>query len=601
MARKAGPGDGAEDAPEGRADLSPEESGFVPDARLAEPVGEDAGVRSLDAEAGTTGSLPGDDVGMQTPDKVVSGPGDDAEGLRASSGSISASPEDWRLAMPIGEGGGPAFRPGTDLLDVRAGDAEPSEHVGRPDSASEGDASTSSRADPFLLTTPIRPAEDSGRAWEPSSARDGSGLSGSSVPPVASLPPRRRGGFGGLLLGGMIAAALGFGAAWLAQDRLGLLAARLPADIEARLAALETRPVPDGSDLQPLTDRLAEVETRLSAIEDAPAAVAEPAAAVDLEPLRQEIEQGLAEAQEQAAGLEERLAALEARPAAPTGGAAPLGSLAQDPGPAVRPAPAVDPETLRADLLAAVEPRLAGVETGLADTQAGLDATEAGLAEVRTALTDAQTALDALTARLDGAEAQSAAAVEEARTAVASLAEAQTRAATAESEARARAALGQVETSLAAGEPFEAPLSELGGTGLAVPDTLAQLAAEGAPTLATLRESFPDAARAGLSAAREQGLLEDGSGVLGFLRGQLSVRSVAPREGEDPDAVLSRAEAQLAAGQLGAALTEIGSLPEPVRAAMADWVAQAETRAQADAALAGLRDAVPALDAPPAD
>jgi hypothetical protein len=85
------------------------------------------------------------------------------------------------------------------------------------------------------------------------------------------------------------------------------------------------------------------------------------------------------------------------------------------------------------------------------------------------------------------------------------------------------------------------------------------------------------------------------------LRGQLSVRSVAPREGEDADAVLSRAQAHLAEGQLDAALTEVESLPEPVRAAMADWIAQARTRVEADAALAGLRDTLPAPDAPPAD
>jgi len=585
MARKAGPGDGAEDAPEGRAELSPEESGFVPDVRPVQGSGEESGVRSFDADPAGDESLSGDDLGTPSPDRVSGGIGEDAGEVRASSDTIPAAPEDWRLVISPEGDTDPSSRPlGTDALDA---DTDRSEAVRHVNTSGERENPGPSASDPFTVTTPVRPAEEPGWRSEPSSTLSTSGPSGSSIPPAASVPPRRRGGFGGLLLGGMIAAALGFGAAWLAQDRLGLFPARMPADLEERLAALETRPVPEGSDLQPLTDRLADLETRLGALEEAPAPVAAPAAAVNLDSLRQEIEQGLAAAQAQAAGLEERLAAIEARPAAPTGGTAPLGSLAQDPGPAVRPAPAVDPEALRQDFLAAVEPRLA-------DTQAGL-------AEVRTALTDTQAALDALTTRLDQTEAQSAAAAEEARSAAASLAEAQTRAATAESQARARAALAAVEASLAAGEPFAAPLSELGGTGVTVPDTLAQLAPEGAPTLATLRDSFPDAARAGLSAARDQGLLDDGSGVLGFLRGQLSVRSVAPREGEDPDAVLSRAEAQLAAGQLDAALTEIGSLPEPLRAAMADWIAQAETRAQADAALAGLRDSLPALDASPAD
>jgi hypothetical protein len=41
-----------------------------------------------------------------------------------------------------------------------------------------------------------------------------------AFPPAVEPPPRRR-GVGGLLLGGALAAALGFGAAYLAQDQLG--------------------------------------------------------------------------------------------------------------------------------------------------------------------------------------------------------------------------------------------------------------------------------------------------------------------------------------------------------------------------------------------
>jgi hypothetical protein len=80
---------------------------------------------------------------------------------------------------------------------------------------------------------------------------------------------------------------------------------------------------------------------------------------------------------------------------------------------------------------------------------------------------------------------------------------------------------------------------------------------------------------------------------------QLSLRSTAPRAGDDPDAVLSRAEAALAAGRLGEALAEVASLPAPVQSAMAGWIAQAQARAEVQAALAGLRGGEP--DPVPAD
>ncbi len=54
-----------------------------------------------------------------------------------------------------------------------------------------------------------------------------------------------------------------------------------------------------------------------------------------------------------------------------------------------------------------------------------------------------------------------------------------------------------------------------------------------------------------------------------------------PRAGDDPDAVLSRAEAALTAGQLAQALEEIAALPEPALAAMADWTARARQRVSA--------------------
>ncbi|PKP84319.1 MAG: hypothetical protein CVT80_08855, partial [Alphaproteobacteria bacterium HGW-Alphaproteobacteria-2] len=105
-------------------------------------------------------------------------------------------------------------------------------------------------------------------------------------------------------------------------------------------------------------------------------------------------------------------------------------------------------------------------------------------------------------------------------------------------------------------------------------------------TLAELRRAFPEAARAGLAAAL-QATAGDGLGAraVGFLRTQVGARSLDPRAGDDPDAVLSRAEAALDAGALADALAELQALPVAGRAAMAEWLARAEARQAAGDAL----------------
>ncbi|MCF7698620.1 COG4223 family protein [Loktanella sp. M215] len=146
----------------------------------------------------------------------------------------------------------------------------------------------------------------------------------------------------------------------------------------------------------------------------------------------------------------------------------------------------------------------------------------------------------------------------------------------------ARAALARVQGSIESGAPMQAALSDLGASLTdPVPDALTAVS-EGTPTLTTLRETFPEASRAALSAARAAGEAGDSAGAFGsFLRNQLNVRSVAPRDGESADAVLSRAEDALRNGRLNDALAEIATLPESARAAMSDWTAQAEARAAA--------------------
>ncbi|MGX0974546.1 hypothetical protein ACSSVY_000242 [Roseovarius sp. MBR-51] len=150
-----------------------------------------------------------------------------------------------------------------------------------------------------------------------------------------------------------------------------------------------------------------------------------------------------------------------------------------------------------------------------------------------------------------------------------------------------RAALTRVMTALDSGSDFAPALTDLRDTGAEVPDVLADQADTGVPTQAALVESFPEAARAALATARaESG--DTVAGVGGFLKSQLGIRSLNPQEGDDPDAVLSRAEAALIEERLADALAEIESLPEAARATMQDWVAEATRRQEALAAAEAL-------------
>ena len=87
-----------------------------------------------------------------------------------------------------------------------------------------------------------------------------------------------------------------------------------------------------------------------------------------------------------------------------------------------------------------------------------------------------------------------------------------------------------------------------------------------------------------LSVARASGVDEGQQGLGSFLKRSLGARSVAPREGNDPDAVLSRAEAAINSGDLAAALSELVTLPEEAQSAIADWRTAADARVAARSA-----------------
>lgn len=148
--------------------------------------------------------------------------------------------------------------------------------------------------------------------------------------------------------------------------------------------------------------------------------------------------------------------------------------------------------------------------------------------------------------------------------------------------AQMRSALAQIQMALTTGAPMQAALTDLqDAMDAPLPDALTAVA-DGVPTLAKLQADFPNAARAALAAARSDGTSGEQTSAFGsFLREQLNVRSVAPRDGDDVDAILSRAQAAVSEGQLQTALDETEALPDVAKAELAEWRSVAQMRVDA--------------------
>ncbi len=349
-------------------------------------------------------------------------------------------------------------------------------------------------------------------------------------PPTPTPPPapRRSGGFVALVLGGVIAAGIGYGAAYL-----GLLP--IPGDAEQDAATT--------AELQSQADALASLRAQVTDLAATPEAPM-----VDIAPL-----------QEQIAGLAERVDGL-------------AGSF----------------EDLTARLSTLENRPILSGETD-ADTAAALESASRLEEELQQERAAAAARAEELQAEADAA-ASAAAEAEEA--AAAAIAEAEQQAAAVAARAEAEAALGQVQVALETGEPFAEPLATISGT-TEVPEGLASVADTGVATLETLQDAFPPLARAALPVALQETAGEGMGDRFGaFVMGQIGGRSVEPREGSDPDAVLSRIEAAVQAGDLETALAEYAALPEGAQAELAAWAAEVEARAEAEAGYAALSTAL---------
>lgn len=368
--------------------------------------------------------------------------------------------------------------------------------------ASAGETTDAERADPSSAVAGAAALAATGVAPEPEPDRK------RTDPP----PPPPRNGFVPLVLGGIIAGGIGFGAHYLlsaddtAPDTSAELAA-LQAEIDTLRADMDGLPPP--TDLAAVEDDIASLRSDLDALRDL-------------------------------SGVDEEI------------------------------------EQLRAALQAEDGPDLAPLEERIDD----LAAQRAEImAEQDDALEMLRGELDALRAEMADLRDLSERRVAEAEAAV--------------DTALARAGLESMQAALRSGAPYPDAITQLEQGGVDVPRALAEPASTGVPTLESLQDDFPGAARAALRDTLQTAPADSTAERLGnFLRAQVGARSTAPREGDSADAILSRAGAHVEAGDLSAALDEIADLPQQAQDSLAGWSSGAEARLAADAALPDLTDSI---------
>ena len=253
------------------------------------------------------------------------------------------------------------------------------------------------------------------------------------------------------------------------------------------------------------------------------------------------------------------------------------------------------------DQIAASTPDLSGVEAAQAATADAMVAADGRITALETRLNDLsnragdsgsvstaayEAELDALRSEMENLRGTAIAELESARE---QAAEIENNAEAAARAAAGRASLARIQSGMETGAPLGEALDDLAAALQAdVPAALTAVR-DGTPKLAALQSDFPALARAALATARAEGVSgEAEGGFASFLRNQFDVRSVAPKDGDGTDAILSRAEATLRQGRLTDTLAEVGALPEVARAELSDWIALAEARADALAAAATL-------------
>ncbi|MDP0930120.1 hypothetical protein Q0601_23345 [Paracoccus onubensis] len=366
----------------------------------------------------------------------------------------------------------------------------------------------------------------------------------------------RKTGFWPVAFGGVVAAGLGAAATIWALPHLP--AGWLP-EQEA------------GIDAEVIREEAVTAATAAAEDAVANAPVAEAALPDDIQAMLEEHTQRIA-------ALEEAGAASPESPDAATEGSEDAGAEPSDAGNASL-VPSDDPEAPAIDLTG-LQKQLEEQAAKIAQLEARPSIDPEAAERVQALADEAQSLQEQIGGMASDVESRIAAVQEEA-------AKLQEEAAESTRRAQAVAAVASLQAALDKGVTAQEAQQAFTDAGMDAPEALQK----DIPSLDDLQAGFGDASRAVLRVSTSSDAEGGGGNALtNFLKAQTGARSVAPREGDDADAVLSRANASVEAGDIAAALDEMQALPENARQvpAMAEWLAGAQAYNDAQAALSDL-------------
>jgi hypothetical protein len=154
-------------------------------------------------------------------------------------------------------------------------------------------------------------------------------------------------------------------------------------------------------------------------------------------------------------------------------------------------------------------------------------------------------------------------------------------------------AFANLRAAVSDGRPYAAELSTLAALAPGTGDlgSLLDYEDKGMPTMRELTRTFREAKDAALAAPAADADASLVDRLVASAESLVKIRRVdAEAEGDSPDAVLARAEAQLEQENLAAAVKEVEALQGAQRAAFASWLDQAHARLDAHAALQKLQN-----------
>jgi hypothetical protein len=383
---------------------------------------------------------------------------------------------------------------------------------------------------------------------------------GPKKPPPRTSPTELKGFFTHLaagLLGGLI----GVVALSLVWNKLPARNAAAPdlTPIEGRLSKLEAAPPPAGD-----VAVLGALDARIKTLEDRKAETAPDLGDLPSRVTRlEESINALAETAKEGGSVPDA-AALDAK----------IGDLEQK---------------LQGKIDSALAAQQAASTTDLKDVQKELEALKAklgALAEAHLAgdtsdLAPQLTTLDQRIAKLEAALPELSTAID--------------RSAASAKSGAAAIAFANLRNAVAPGRPYAAELAALKSL---IPDpgdlgALALHADTGIPTTAALAgilTKLAETSAAPPPAPAETSILDS---MVASAKSAVSIRRIgADTTGDEPAAVLARAEAALSQGDLAASIKEVESLPAPARDAFAGWLDDAKARASANDSLSKLESTV---------